>query len=125
LSHGDQLERFDGSADLRSMVRGLSLVSVLLALLVGGWLLTAQQSRPSRTTATQAIDEAQQGADGIAFQQAQAELEQFRSLNGTYAGASLAGFGVTLARADVGSYCIQTATAHVAGPGGAAAAGRC
>jgi len=107
------------------MVRGLSLVSVLLALLVGGWLLAAQQSSPSRSTATQAIDEAQQAADGIAFQQAQAELEQFRSLNGTYAGASLAGFGVTLARADAGSYCIETATAHVAGPGGAAAAGPC
>ena len=107
------------------MVRGLSLVSVLLALLVGGWLLTAQQSSPSRTTATQAIDEAQQATVGVAFQQAQAELEQFRSLNGTYAGASLAGFGVTLARADAGSYCIQTATAHVAGPGGAAAAGPC
>ena len=107
------------------MVRGLSLVSVLLALLVGGWLLTAQQSSPSRTTATQAIDEAQQATDGVAFQQAQAELEQFRSLNGTYAGASLAGVGVTLARADAGSYCIQTATAHVAGPGGAAAAGPC
>jgi hypothetical protein len=107
------------------MVRGLSLVSVLLALLAGGWLLTAQQSSPSRTTATQAIDEAQQATDGVAFQQAQAELEQFRSLNGTYAGASLAGFGVTLARADAGSYCIQTATAHVAGPGGAAAAGPC
>ena len=107
------------------MVRGLSLVSVLLALLAGGWLLTAQQSSPSRTTATQAIDEAQQATNGVAFQQAQAELEQFRSLNGTYAGASLAGFGVTLARADAGSYCIQTATAHVAGPGGAAAAGPC
>ncbi|HZJ73023.1 MAG TPA: hypothetical protein VFF36_18970 [Planctomycetota bacterium] len=100
-------------------------MSVLLALLVGGWLLTAQQSSPSRATATQAIDEAQQAGDGIAFQQAQAELEQFRSLNGTYAGASLAGFGVTLARAAAGSYCIQTATAHVAGPGGAAAAGPC
>jgi len=107
------------------MVRGLSLVSVLVTLLVGGWLLTAQQSSPSRANATQAIDEAQQAGDGIAFQQAQAELEQFHSLNGTYAGASLAGFGVTLARADAGSYCIQTATAHVAGPGGAAAAGPC
>lgn len=107
------------------MVRGLSLVSVLVAVLLGGWFLTAQQSSPSRTTATQAIGEAQQAADGIAFQQAQAELEQFRSLNGTYAGASLAGFGVTLARVDVGFYCIQTATAHVAGPGGAATAGPC
>jgi Tfp pilus assembly protein PilE len=107
------------------MARGLSLVSVLVALLVGGWLLTAQQSSPSRATATQAADEAQQAADGIAFQQAQAQLEQFHALNGTYAGASLGGFGVTLARTDAGSYCIQTATAHLAGPGGAAAAGPC
>jgi Tfp pilus assembly protein PilE len=107
------------------MVRGLSLVSVLVVLLVGGWLLTAQQSSPSRATATQAIGEAQQAANGIAFQQAEAQLERFRSLNDTYAGTSLAGFGVTLARADTGSYCIQSATAHVAGPGGVAAAGPC
>ena len=107
------------------MVRSLSLVSLLVALLVGGWLLTAQRSSPSRKTATQAVDEAQQAANGIAFQQAEAQLEQFRSLNGTYAGASLAGFGVTLARADAVSYCIQTAIAHVAGPGGVAAAGSC
>ena len=107
------------------MVRGLSLVSVLVALLVGGWLLTAQKSSPSQKTATLAIDQARQAAAGVAFQQAQAELEQFRSLNGTYAGASLAGFGVVLARANAGSYCIQTATAHLAGPDGAAAAGPC
>jgi hypothetical protein len=107
------------------MVRGLSLVSLLVALLVGGWLLTAQRSGPSRATATQAIDEAQHAANGIAFQQAEVQLEQFRSLNGTYGGASLAGFGVTLARADAGSYCIQSATAHVAGPGGVPAAGPC
>jgi Tfp pilus assembly protein PilE len=107
------------------VVRGLSLLSLLVALLVGGWLLTAQQSSPSRPTATRAVDEAQQAAAGIAFQQAQAQLEQFHALNGTYAGASLAGFGVTLARADAGSYCMQTATAHLAGPGGTAAAGPC
>jgi len=107
------------------MVRGLSLLSLLVALLVGGWLLTAQQSSPSRSTATEAVDQAQQAADGIAFQQALAQLEQFHALNGTYAGASLRGFGVTLARADSGSYCIQTATAHLAGPGGSAAAGPC
>ena len=107
------------------MVRGLSLVSVLVVLLVGGWLLTAQRSSPSRATAAQAVGEAQQAANGIAFQQAEAQLEQSRSLHGTYAGTSLAGFGVTLARADAGSYCIQTATAHVAGPGGVATAGPC
>ena len=107
------------------MVRGLSLVSLLVALLVGGWLFTSGQSSPSGATVTQAVNEAQQAANGIAFQQAQAQLEQFHALNGTYAGASLAGFGVTLARADAGSYCIQTASVHLAGPGGTAAAGPC
>jgi Tfp pilus assembly protein PilE len=107
------------------MVRGLSLLSLLLALLVGGWLLTTERSSPSRSTATQAVDDAQEAADRIAFQQAQAQLEQFHALNGTYAGTSLAGFAVTLARADAGTYCIQTATAHLAGPGGTAAAGAC
>ena len=107
------------------MIRGLSLLSLLLALLVGGWLLTTEQSGPSRSTTTHAVDEAQQAADRIAFQQAQAQLEQFHALNATYSGTSLAGFGVTLARADAGTYCVQTATAHLAGPGGTAAAGAC
>lgn len=107
------------------MVRGLSLVSLLVALLVGGWLLTPQHSSPSRATATHAVAEAEQTANGLAFQQASSQLEQFHALNGTYAGASLAGFGVTLARANAGSYCIQTATAHLAGPGGTVVAGAC
>jgi hypothetical protein len=107
------------------MVRGLSLLSLLVALLVGGWLLTAQRSSPNRATATRAVDEAQQAASGIVFQQAQAQLDAFHALNGTYAGASLAGFGVTLARADASSYCMQTASSHLAGPGGTASAGPC
>ncbi len=108
------------------MARAFSLVSVLAALLVGGWLLTARQpGSPSGRQATRAVAEAQNAATGVAFQQADAQLEQWRAENGTYAGASLAGFGVTLARADAASYCLQTATAHLAGPGGTAASGPC
>jgi hypothetical protein len=108
------------------MARALSLASVLAALLVAGWLLTAQQSgAPTGTQADRAVDRAQQAAAGISFQQAEAQLEQYHALNGTYAGASLAGFGVTLARADAGSYCLQTAAAHLTGPGGTAASGPC
>ena len=59
------------------------------------------------------------------FQQAQSTLEDFRAVNGTYAGASLAGFGVTLARADAASYCIQAGHSHVTGPGGAVQPGSC
>ena len=107
------------------MARGFSVISLLVALLIGGWLLTAQQSSPSRQQTTEAVAEAQEAAAGVAFQQAEAQLEQSHSLSGTYAGTSLAGFGVTLVRADASTYCIQTATAHLAGPGGSAAPGPC
>jgi hypothetical protein len=112
------------------MARGISLLSLLAALLIGGWLLTAQNGHsPTRSQAAQEIDQAQQAASGLTFQQAETKLEQSHALSGTYAGASLAGFGVTLVRADTTSYCLQTgsgaAVSHLAGPGGAAASGPC
>jgi Tfp pilus assembly protein PilE len=112
------------------VARGISLVSLLATLLVAGWLLTAQNGHsPTRSETTQAVDRAQQAAAGITFQQAETQLEQSHALNGTYAGASVAGFGVTLVRADAASYCLQTgsgtAVSHLAGPGGAAASGPC
>ena len=107
------------------MARALGTVSLLVTLVVIGWMLTAQQSGSSKKQQTQRVDQAQAAANGIAFEQAQAQLEQQHALNGTYAGTSLAGFGVTLVRADASTYCIQNAAAHLAGPGGAAAAGPC
>ena len=107
------------------MARALGTVSLLVTLVVIGWMLTAQQSGSSRKQQTQEVDQAQAAANGVAFQQAQAQLEQQHALNGTYAGTSLAGFGVTLVRADASTYCVQDADAHLAGPGGTAAAGPC
>ncbi len=108
------------------MARALGTVSLLVTLVVIGWMLTAQQSGSSRKQQTQAVDQAQATANGVAFEQAQAQLEQQHALNGTYTGTSLAGFGVTLVRADANTYCIQSAGAHLEGPGGsAAAAGPC
>jgi hypothetical protein len=107
------------------MARALGTVSLRVTLVVIGWMLTAQQSGSSRKQETQAIDQAQATANGVAFEQAQAQLEQQHALNGTYAGTSLAGFGVTLVRADTSKYCIQNAGAHLAGPGGTATAGPC
>jgi type II secretory pathway pseudopilin PulG len=107
------------------MARAFGLVSLLLVVVVIGFMLTSQQSGSTRKQQSEAVDEAQTAASGIAFQQAETQLEQQHSLNGTYAGTSLAGFGVTLVRADASTYCIQNATAHVAGPGGTAAAGPC
>ena len=108
------------------MGRVLGMVSLLVTLVVIGWMLTAQQSGSSSAAkATQQVDQAQVTANAVAFQQAETQLEQQQAFSGTYAGTSLGGFGVTLVRADASSYCIQNATAHLAGPGGAVATGPC
>jgi Tfp pilus assembly protein PilE len=110
------------------MARGLALVPLLAVLLLAGWFVTAQSSRaPSRGTATQAVEQAGMAAAGVSLQQAETQLEQFHALNHTYAGAPLAGFGVTLVRAGADSYCIQAGggTSHLIGPGGSPAAGSC
>ena len=112
------------------MARGISLLSLLATLLVVGWLLTAQNGQsPTQSETVQAVQQAQQTASALTFQQAQTQLEQSHAINGTYAGASVADFGVTLVRADAASYCLQTgsgtAVSHLAGPGGTAASGPC
>jgi Tfp pilus assembly protein PilE len=108
------------------MARGVGFLSLLVALVVVGMLWSAQMGHsPDRAQAKQEIDQASQTAAALSFQQASTALEQFHALNGTYAGASLAGFGVTLARADASSYCIETSTSHLDGPDGSAAPGSC
>lgn len=106
------------------MARGISLLSLLVALLVVGWMLTAQHGSNDRKT-SQEIAQAEQSAAGVSFQQAQTELDAHHALDGTYAGVSLGGFGVKLARADASSYCVQDAHSHLDGPGGTVAAGPC
>jgi hypothetical protein len=105
------------------MARGVPLLSLVVALLVGAFLWNGQTSGSSRSD--EQIERARQAASAVIFQQAQSTLEDFRAVNGTYAGASLAGFGVTLARADAASYCIQAGRSHVNGPGGAVQPGSC
>jgi Tfp pilus assembly protein PilE len=107
------------------MARAFGTVLLLLTLVVIAWMMTVQQSGSSHKQQRQEVDRAQATANAVAFQQAQAQLEQQHALNGSYAGTSLAGFGVTLVRADANTYCIQNAGAHLAGPGGAAATGPC
>lgn len=105
------------------MARGVPLLSLVIALLVGAFLWNGQTHGTS--TPNRQVEQAQQTASAVTFQQAESALEDFRAVNGTYAGASLAGFGVSLARADASSYCIQAGGSHVAGPGGAVAPGAC
>ena len=56
---------------------------------------------------------------------AAANLQQWHRAHGTYVGAVPGVPGVALVRADATGWCLQTAGAHVAGPGGTPAAGPC
>ena len=113
------------------VTRSLGIVSLLVSLALAGWLVAAQMKHagPSAKAASTAIAEANQVAAAVSFRQAESALEQFHSLNGTYAGASLDGFGVALMRADASSYCLQadqgSSVFHEIGPGGSPVAGPC
>jgi hypothetical protein len=112
------------------MTKFFGLVSLLAALAVGGYLLSAQlgTTGPTSKTGSVAISEAGGEVSTLNLQQAALALEQFRLQGATYAGADLAEFGVVLRRADTTSYCIDSLRApvfHLAGPGGTAAPGAC
>jgi hypothetical protein len=112
------------------MTKFLGLVSLLAALAVGGYLVSAQMGTtgPTSKTGSSAIAEAQGEVSTLNLQQAALALEQARAASGTYAAAEVGGFGVVLRRADATSYCVETMRApasHLAGPGGTPASGRC
>jgi hypothetical protein len=114
------------------MGRGFGLVSLVCALAIaaGLWMLMAGETGPTSERVKQAEAEATAAAGSINFSQAALELEAYRLENGTYAGAALPpAFGVTVARADASTYCLQAgagaAIQHFAGPGGTPAPGAC
>ena len=113
------------------MVRAVTFISLLGALVVGAYLFGAgsRAGGPTSQAAKSAASKGIAAAATVNFQQAAAALEQTHAVNGTYAATNLAGFGVALMRADAVSYCIQTgvgtAQQHENGPGGAPAAGPC
>ena len=112
------------------MIRSLGFVSLLAALAIGGYLVSAQMrsSGPTSPTASTAIGAAGAEVGTLNLQQAALALEQFRAESGSYLGAALGGFGVTLRRADPSAYCVETVRApvtHLAGPGGTPATGPC
>ena|SRR2546421_3188299 len=116
---------------MRPVTRSLGIVSLLVSLALAGWILSVQlkHAGPTAAAASTAIGEANQVAAAVSFRQAETALEQFHSLNGTYSGASLNGFGVALVRADSSSFCVQadqgSSVFHDSGPGGAPAPGPC
>ena len=111
---------------------GFGIVSLLLALVLGGalWAMNASKAGPTSEPAQKAESQAQQVAATANYGAAAIQLETYHAENGTYVGATLpASFGVVLARTDAGSYCLQSGAGgtpqHVVGPGGTPAAGSC
>jgi hypothetical protein len=113
------------------MTRGLGLVGLVASLAIGAYLFALQTGTqsPASKNGARVVNMAEDAAAATALQQASSALDQSHALQGTYAGTSLAGFGVTLARADASGYCVQTTSNgslfHVAGPGGTPASGGC
>jgi hypothetical protein len=104
-------------------VRTLALGLALVALALGAWKVFAP-----RAEATSRVSAMLATTSQAAFTGASASLEIQRRTTGSYAGAHLAA-NMSLARADATGYCVQTTVGssvqHLAGPGGAPAAGPC
>lgn len=110
------------------MTRLLGLPALLVALVVGGYLMTKQMQSngPTSPPVQQAITQAQVNVAATNFQGADTAMQAFFAQSGTYAGATLPpGSGVVLVRADATSYCLQSGTEHENGPGGQPQPGGC
>ncbi len=113
-------------------LRGLSFVSLLAALAIGGYLFYAQTKTVGPTSEAAERAEQQAGAEVATanFQAAAPVLQAHYAEHATYAGAPLTpNYGVTLVRGDATSYCLQTNTGgavqHLVGPAGAPTPGPC
>jgi len=110
------------------MARSVALPLLLIAVAVGGFLFVrdTRTSGPASSVAQEAetqaeVDAASTNLDGVV-----PVVQAWYAENATYAGAVLPpGSGVVLVRADAASYCLQSGTEHLAGPGGTAQPGPC
>jgi hypothetical protein len=107
------------------MTRALSLVLVLVALTVGGYLYMSQ-AKTAEPQAQQVETQADAAASATSFDAVLPELQAWFADHGTYAGVSLPpADNVVVVRAGATSYCLQSAGRHLAGPNGVPAPGPC
>ena len=113
-------------------VRSLGIVSMLCALVIGGYLFaqSAKTEGPTSGGAKHLESQAMAAAATANFQAGATMLQAWFAEHGTYVGAQLTpAFGVALVRADATSFCLQSGTGataqHETGPGGTPAPGPC
>jgi len=110
------------------MARYIGLPSLLVALVIGAYLLAtnAKTNGPTAPAVRQQIGQAETSVAATNFRGADTAMQAWYAQNGTYAGATLPpGSGVALARADATSYCLQAGAEHEIGPGGQVQPGGC
>jgi len=110
------------------MARYIGLPSLLITLVIGGYLISQQMKSegPTSPAVTQMITQANSAVAATNFEQADAAMQGFFAQNGTYAGAVLpSGTGTVLVRSDATSYCLQAGAEHENGPGGSPQPGSC
>jgi len=110
------------------VARILALPSLLVVVLVGGYLYThdMRSNGPTSVSGQQEIAQAQSAVAATNFSQAATAMQAFYVQKVTYVGATLPpGTGVVLVRADATSYCLQAGDEHEDGPGGQPEPGAC
>lgn len=111
-------------------IRGLSLVVLVLALGIGGYVFAkqAEETGPTSQLVEQARDDASAAVAAANFQGAVTAMAAWFADNTSYAGAQLPPvYRVVVVRADAAAYCLQDAAGaqHLSGPGGAIEPGPC
>ena len=114
------------------MTRTISIVGILIALAIGGWLFAEQSKNegPTAPAVTQAEGQALLATASANFSQVVPALQGQYAQTGSYAGAQVPpGAGVSLVSASSTSYCLESkvngTVVHEVGPGGSPAAGPC
>jgi hypothetical protein len=112
------------------VTRLLGIPGLLVALVIGGYLMTKQMqsSGPTSPPVQQVITQAQTSVAATNFEGADEAMQAFFTQNNTYLGATLPpGTGVVLVRSDASSFCLQAPAGdqHEDGPGGTAQPGPC
>jgi hypothetical protein len=106
----------------------LVLPLTLIVLAVGGFLFVrqSQTSGPTSSVVTQAETQAASDAAAANFAAALPVVQAWYSDNGTYDGLTLPPiYGITVARTDATSFCLESGNEHETGPGGEPQPGPC
>jgi hypothetical protein len=115
-------------ADTHEHVPCVGLPLILVALVVGGFLVVRQlQTNGPAPAVTQIVTQAESNVAGANFASAAPALQAWYTENGTYAGATPCRGPVSPVRADATGYCLQAdvggAQEHEVGPQGRPQAG--